>query len=145
LAAANDLPDVIITTESGLKITPLDSAVPDTAQTLIDQTAMLLQHVKIAELLLEVDEWTGFTRHFLHLKSGDVTKDKTLLFKITWVLVPLDFKPLLLIRTRCQKKSLSNKKSEIQKDFAFFSNLYQYCGATFKKGISYLHQYCGAA
>lgn len=40
MAAANDLPDAIIT-ESGLKITPLDAAVPDTAQALIDQTALL--------------------------------------------------------------------------------------------------------
>ncbi|MBN0809827.1 Tn3 family transposase, partial [Pseudomonas aeruginosa] len=33
----------------------------------------------ITELLLEVDEWTGFTRHFTHLKSGDLAKDKNLL------------------------------------------------------------------
>ena len=78
IALANDLPDAIIT-ESGLKITPLDAAVPDTAQALIDQTAMILPHVKITELLLEVDEWTGFTRHFTHLKSGDLTKDRNLL------------------------------------------------------------------
>jgi TnpA family transposase len=78
MAAANNLPDAIIT-ESGLKITPLDAAVPDTAQALIDQTAMILPHVKITELLLEVDEWTGFTRHFAHLKSGDLAKDKNLL------------------------------------------------------------------
>jgi hypothetical protein len=71
MAAANELPDAIIT-ESGLKITPLDAAVPDTAQALIDQTAMILPHVKITELLMEVDEWTGFTRHFTHLKSGDL-------------------------------------------------------------------------
>ena len=45
-------------------------------QALIDQTAMILPHVKITELLLEVDEWTGFTRHFTHLKSGDLAKDK---------------------------------------------------------------------
>jgi hypothetical protein len=75
MALANELPDAIIT-ESGLKITPLDAAVPDTAQALIDQTAMILPHVKITELL-EVDEWTGFTRHFAHLKSGDLAKDKT--------------------------------------------------------------------
>jgi hypothetical protein len=75
--AATSLPDAIIT-ESGLKITPLDAAVPDTAQALIDQTAMIL-HIKITELLMEVDEWTGFTRHFTHLKSGDLAKDKNLL------------------------------------------------------------------
>ncbi|GHK22035.1 hypothetical protein ECZU03_58240 [Escherichia coli] len=40
---------------------------------------MVLPHVKITELLLEVDEWTGFTRHFTHLKSGDLAKDKNLL------------------------------------------------------------------
>ena len=76
MAAANDLPDAIIT-ESGLKITPLDAAVPDTAQALIDQTAMILPHIKITELLMEVDEWTGFTRHFTHLKSGDLPRTRT--------------------------------------------------------------------
>jgi TnpA family transposase len=78
MAADNELPDAIIT-KSGLKITPLDAAVPDAAQALIEQTAMLLPHVKITELLLEVDKWTGFTRHFTHLKSREVAKDKTLL------------------------------------------------------------------
>ncbi len=78
MAAANDLPDAIIT-ESGLKITPLETAVPEAAQALIDQSAMLLPHVKITELLLEVDEWTGFTRHFTHLKTGATAKDKALL------------------------------------------------------------------
>jgi TnpA family transposase len=78
MALANDLPDAIIT-ESGLKITPLDAAVPDAAQALIDQAAQLLPHVKITELLLEVDRWTGFTRHFGHLKNGEVAADKNLL------------------------------------------------------------------
>uniref|UniRef100_B8HZ41 Transposase Tn3 family protein n=1 Tax=Cyanothece sp. (strain PCC 7425 / ATCC 29141) TaxID=395961 RepID=B8HZ41_CYAP4 len=78
MADANDLPEAIIT-EAGLKITPLDTAVPDAAQALIKQTAAWLPHVKITELLLEVDEWTDFTRHFTHLKTGDTAKDKTLL------------------------------------------------------------------
>jgi TnpA family transposase len=78
LAVANELPDAVIT-EIGLKITPLDTVVPETAQTLINQAAMVLPHVKITELLLEVDEWTGFTRHFTHLKSGGQAKDKKLL------------------------------------------------------------------
>jgi len=41
MAATNDLPDAMIN-QSGLKITPLDAVAPDTAQTLIDQTAMLI-------------------------------------------------------------------------------------------------------
>ena len=79
MALANELPDASITTATGLKITPLDAAVPDEAQALIDQSAALLPHVKITELLMEVDGWTGFTNHFTHLKTGDVAKDKTLL------------------------------------------------------------------
>ncbi len=78
MALADDLPDAIIT-DSGLKITQLDSAVPDAAQVLIDQVAMILPRVKITELLLEVDEWTDFTRYFTHLKTGDQAKDKHLL------------------------------------------------------------------
>lgn len=76
LAAANDLPDAILT-DAGLKITPLDASVPEPAQSLIDQIAASLPHVKITELLLEVDQWTDFTKHFTHLKSGDAAKDRT--------------------------------------------------------------------
>ena len=79
LAAANGLPDATISTASGLKITPLDAVLPDTAQALIDRAAMLLPRVKITDMLMKVDEWTGFTRHFTHLKTGDTAKDKTLL------------------------------------------------------------------
>ena len=78
MAAADELPDAIITA-SGLKITPLDATVPDEAQALIDSVATLLPHVKITELLMEVDEWTGFTRHFEHLKTGEASADKALL------------------------------------------------------------------
>ena len=30
-------------------------------------------------LLLEVDEWTGFSRQFTHLKSGEAAPDRSLL------------------------------------------------------------------
>ncbi|MGQ7102287.1 hypothetical protein ACUOAQ_33250, partial [Escherichia sp. SP-MK] len=69
LAKDNELPDAILT-ESGLKITPLDAAVPDRAQALIDQTSQLLPRIKITELLMDVDDWTGFSRHFTHLKDS---------------------------------------------------------------------------
>ncbi len=78
LALANELPDAIIT-DSGLKITPLDAVVPEAAQTLIDQIGMYLPRIKITELLMDVDDWTGFTRHFVHLKDGEPVKDRTLL------------------------------------------------------------------
>ncbi|ALD84135.1 hypothetical protein AOD73_21315 [Pseudomonas aeruginosa] len=28
---------------------------------------------------MDVDDWTSFTRHFIHLKDGAVNKDRTLL------------------------------------------------------------------
>jgi len=49
---------------------------------LIDRTAMMLPHIKITELLVEVDEWTGFTRHFTHLKTGEAVKDTTALLTV---------------------------------------------------------------
>ncbi len=75
LAGTNDLPDAILT-DSGLKITPLDASVPQAAQRLIDQVAASLPHIKITDLLLEVDTWTGYTAHFTHLKSGDAANDR---------------------------------------------------------------------
>ena len=76
MAAADELPDAILT-DSGLKITPLDAAVPSAAQSLIERVASSLPHVKITELLQEVDSWTGFTRHFTHLKTGGPVRDQT--------------------------------------------------------------------
>ena len=78
LAKADELPDAIIT-ESGLKITPLANSVPAEAQTLMQQAYGLIPRVKITDLLLEVDGWTHFTRHFTHLKSDKEANDKTLL------------------------------------------------------------------
>jgi TnpA family transposase len=78
LALANELPNAIIT-DTGLKITQLETVVPDGAQRLIDQTSALLPRIKITELLMEVDDWTGFTRHFVHLKDGQPAPDRTLL------------------------------------------------------------------
>lgn len=78
LAAQNELPAVSITS-TGLKITPLDNAVPEATDALMRQAYGLLPHLKITELVLEVDDWTGFTRHFTHLKGGEAVEDKSLL------------------------------------------------------------------
>ena len=78
LAAAGELPDVELN-DRGLKISPLDDATPAEADVLTQQVYDLLPRVKITDLLLEVDQWTDFTRHFTHLKSDAEQPDRTLL------------------------------------------------------------------
>jgi TnpA family transposase len=78
LAGADGLPDVRIN-DKGLKISPLEDDTPPEAKLLKSQTYGLLPHVKITDLLLEVDRWTNFTRHFTHLKSAEPAADPALL------------------------------------------------------------------
>ncbi|MGE5294833.1 MAG: Tn3 family transposase [Solirubrobacterales bacterium] len=78
LAKAGALPDASIT-DGVLKITPLDNQEPEEAESLNRQAYAILPRIKITDLLVEVDEWTGFTRHFTHLRSGEATKDRSLL------------------------------------------------------------------
>ena len=77
-AARGDLPDAAIV-DGELKITPLKDAVPDEVDVLTRQSYALLPHVKVTDLLLEVDRWTGFTRHFTHSKSGAPCSERDLL------------------------------------------------------------------
>jgi hypothetical protein len=41
-----------------------------------------MPHLKITELLLEVDQWIEFTRHFTHLRTGDFARDRSLLLTV---------------------------------------------------------------
>ncbi len=78
-AAGNgDLPGVVIGS-AGLTISPQTTIVPADAQTLTDQVQALMPHVKITDLLSEVDQWTSFSRRFTNLKTGVDTKDTNLL------------------------------------------------------------------
>jgi len=78
LAQGDKLPDAMLTS-SGLKIKPLTNTVPQEAQSLIDRAYRLLPTIKITELLMEVDAWTGFTKHFTHIKNGGSASDTHLL------------------------------------------------------------------
>lgn len=78
LAKEGALPDASVI-DGVLKITPLDNQEPDEAELLIRQAYAIVPRIKITDLLVEIDEWTGFTRHFTHLRSGDCAKDRELL------------------------------------------------------------------
>ncbi|CAM3936314.1 Tn3 transposase DDE domain-containing protein [Klebsiella variicola] len=79
MALAGDLPDVDIS-DKGVKITPLDNSVPSAASPFAGLVYGMLPPPKITEMLDEVDGWTGFTRHFTHLKNHHVRpKDRKLL------------------------------------------------------------------
>ena len=78
LAARGELPDAAVS-ESGLKITPLTKTGPEKANVLMRCASTLLPHIKITDLLLEVDHRTGSSRHFYHLKSAEPAKDHILL------------------------------------------------------------------
>ncbi|MET4095737.1 Tn3 family transposase [Arthrobacter sp. UYCu712] len=78
LAARDELPGVLVT-DKGVKITPFETIVPAHAQPLIDQASAMFPRIRITDLLMEVDTWTGFTNQFTSLKSGHPSKDKQLL------------------------------------------------------------------
>ncbi len=52
---------------------------PEEAEQLMRRAYTLIPHVKITDLLLEVDQWTGFTQHFTHLKCNAPAEDRKLL------------------------------------------------------------------
>ena len=78
LADRSELPDASIV-DGVLKVTPLTNLVPPEAEALMRQAYAILPRIKITDLLVEVDRWTGFTRHFTHLRTGEESQDRTLL------------------------------------------------------------------
>ena len=76
LASKGELPEASIS-ESGLRVSPLKRLVPDETELLGSKVVGLLPHIKITDLLAEVDQWTGFTKQFNHLKTGKEAPDKT--------------------------------------------------------------------
>ncbi|NRO98794.1 Tn3 family transposase [Paraburkholderia sp. NMBU_R16] len=80
-AAAGELPDAEIADEL-LKIKPLAKSVPEEAESLEEDLFGLIAPVKVTELLMEVDQWTNFTQHFTHLRTGAASKDRAMLMTV---------------------------------------------------------------
>lgn len=74
----NKLVDVRIENEL-LIITPLTNAVPKEVDEFSRKIHNLLPRIKLTDLLVEVDSWTQFTKHFTHLHSGEQVSDKVVL------------------------------------------------------------------
>lgn len=81
LIAANELPDVRLAGDD-LRVAPLRKDVPDGVDELARAAYGLLPRVKLTDLLVEVDGWTGFSRHFTHLRSGEASRDREVLFAV---------------------------------------------------------------
>ncbi len=81
LIESNELPDTSIINDR-IKIKPLENTVPEEAEVLGKKIYGLLPLIKITDLLKEVDQWTGFTDKFIHLKSGNKADDKNLLLTV---------------------------------------------------------------
>jgi hypothetical protein len=69
LARQGELPQVRLN-ESGLIISPLKAATPPATEIARRAAYDRLPRVKITDLLLEVDAWTGFSECFIHRRSG---------------------------------------------------------------------------
>jgi TnpA family transposase len=62
---------LVLDEKGHLHLPPLEKAIPEEVERLKKRVYALLPHLPLADLLLEVDNWTGFLRHFTHLTSGD--------------------------------------------------------------------------
>ena len=59
-----------------LRITPLKAEEPPEAGPLAQSAYDLMPRIKITDLLLEVDRWTGFSECFTHQRSGRAPDDR---------------------------------------------------------------------
>lgn len=74
-AREKTLADVTLA-DGELRITPLRKNTPESAEAFAEKAYALMPHVKITELLAEVDQWTNIGDRFLHLRTQAPPKNR---------------------------------------------------------------------
>jgi hypothetical protein len=74
-AREKTLPDVTLA-DGDLRIAPLRKNTPESAEAFAEKAYALMPHVKITELLAEVDQWTSLGDRFLHLRTQAPPKNR---------------------------------------------------------------------
>jgi TnpA family transposase len=74
-AREKTLPDVTLA-DGELRIAPLHKNTPESAEAFAEKAYALIPHVKITELLAEVDQWTGLGDRFVHLRTQAPPKNR---------------------------------------------------------------------
>lgn len=74
-AREQTLPDVTLSAGE-LHISPLKKNTPDSAIAFAEMAYAMIPHVKITELVAEVDRWTNFTDQFVHLRTQAPPKNR---------------------------------------------------------------------
>ena len=74
-AREKTLPDVTLA-DGELRIAPLRKNTPESAEAFAEKACALMPHVKITELLAEVDQWTNIGDRFLHLRTQAPPKNR---------------------------------------------------------------------
>ena len=74
-AREKTLPDVTLA-DGDLRIAPLGKNTPESAEAFAEKAYALMPHVKITELLAEVDQWTNLGDRFLHLRTQAPPKNR---------------------------------------------------------------------
>jgi hypothetical protein len=77
------LPDVTLA-DGDLHIAPLRKNTPESAEAFAEKAYALMPHVKITELLAEVDQWTSLGDRFLHLRTQVLPKNRQALSLRFW-------------------------------------------------------------